>query len=183
MIWKNRPSNGNDIFLLVSWFYLINRVFGVWPFSIEFSRRGANKKIQSVVCVKFWDWIWFILSLAIYVLLIIVILNEMNLTGQGVERPNVPRYLEVLINNVAVTSDIVATLFAIIMDMINRKDIWKIITTFNDFDEEVYVCTVNRKEEGQNLSIGSFRCRNWDTDLIIIITRSGYSWQQQLCQS
>lgn len=80
MIWRNRPSNGGDVFTLTSWLYVINRVFGYWPFSIEFIARGSNKMVQSVLCVRSRDWIWFILSLVIRVLITNIVLISTILT-------------------------------------------------------------------------------------------------------
>lgn len=48
---------------------MIVRVWGFWPFSIEFKAREANKSTESYVYVKLRDWIWFIFSLVIIALL------------------------------------------------------------------------------------------------------------------
>lgn len=137
MVWNSRPSNGNDFFSLASLFYVMIRVFGFWPFSIEFIGRVTNKKIQSVVCVKLHDWIWLILSLAIYVVLIIVVVFNMNLAAQDRNTTEKSTTVEAIISDIAIVSGILVVIFSIIMDMINRKDLWHIITIFNEFDEEV----------------------------------------------
>lgn len=137
MIWRNRPSNGGGVFSLTSWLYVINRVFGCWPFSIEFIVRGSNKTVQSVVCVKSRDWIWFILALVIRVLICNAILVSTILTTLNIRSSTGSRYIGIIINNVTSVSWVLAMLFSIIMDMINRKDIWRIITLLHEFDEEV----------------------------------------------
>lgn len=186
MIWKNRQSIGGDIYSLTSWLHIVNRLFGFWPFTIEFNTRGANNRNQSFVCVKAWDWIWFVLSLVIYGSFNIILIN-MALNAQ--DTPDLylasgSKLIEIVIANITTLCSILVGFLSIIMDMINRTDIWWIINTFNEFDEEVkFYIRINRSSWDKSVFIPDFRWRNWDTNLITIITRNGCLYPRQLHHS
>lgn len=132
---KDLTSKRDNIFSLTSWLHVMVRVFGYWPFSIKFSTAGANEKTHSYVCIKGSDWLWFIVSIVILVLLssllIIVIIKANQNTNSKA------KLIEGIIGNITVLSFTLVGLFSVIMDMINRNDLWKTISIFYDFDEEV----------------------------------------------
>lgn len=140
MIWKGRPYKDNNFLSLVSLLHIVIRIFGYWPFSLQFSARGggANKKIHSQPR----DWIWFVLSLVIRILLSNAAIIGRILTTQKITGS---RFIQIMIANVTEVNWVLVMLFSMIMDMINRKDIWKIINTFNEFDEEVSVLDTEGK--------------------------------------
>lgn len=141
MVSKNRSSNGGDVFSVASWLHVLSRAFGFWPFSIKFSTKGggcANRKIESIVYVKARDWIWFTLFVAVYIILNIVLIS-VDLTATDLNSSNDSGSIEATITYVAMISSISVSVYSLIMGMINREDIWRIITTFNYFDNEVKV--------------------------------------------
>lgn len=110
------------------------RILGYWPFSTA----GANKNIHSYFYIKGCDWFWFIVSIVILVLLscifiIVIVKANQNMNSQA-------KLIEGIIGNITVLSFTLVGLFYIIIDMINRYDLWKTISIFYDFDEEVGKC-------------------------------------------
>lgn len=136
MLLTNRRHE-NTVIALTSWLYLVVRIFGFWPFTIEFNASGVKNR-GSTVCIKPFDWLWFVVTSCYYLISTIILL------GNLVEFQRFYLSLiEIVISNVTVVSDITIALLCCIMDMINRKRLWRTILIFHDFDEEVMLINIS----------------------------------------
>lgn len=127
MMWNARPPK-NNAFSSILKIFVIARCFGFCPFSIP--TKGKLK--ENTICVKKIDWLWFIVSLSIYIsfmVFVIVKYKHRDITELSI--------MEFILNRIALLGDNSIALMCIVMDMINRKMLWKILTTFSEFDDEV----------------------------------------------
>lgn len=178
MIWKNLSLKNSDIFSLTSWIYVMARVIGYWPFSVKFNKRFGNTNMKSVVNVKLRDFIWYMLSIIIAVIPISFPLIAMIARDDTRNVALHTRFIELLVGNISLMLSTLSALFCLIMDMINRNDIWQIITIYKEFDEEVNIYVyidihMNGIKNKFDRSYG-FRWTNLDTNLITIINENGY---------
>lgn len=129
MFLKNQRHE-NTVIALTFWLYLFVRIFGFWPFTIKFN---ANNR-GSAVRIKSFDWFWFVVTTCYYFMSISTIILIGTLTK--FQRLN-SSLIEIVISNVTIVSDITIALVCSIMDMINRKQLWRTILAYHDFDQEV----------------------------------------------
>lgn len=126
MLWSKREKK-TDIISLTRWVYVMARLFGYWPFTIEFDRSK-----RPIVCVTKLDYIWFYLSIIFYTIAIRFALNDLtNHLNQQFT------LIEIALNKMTTLNHILVTLLCIILDMANREVLWKIILKFKAFDDEV----------------------------------------------
>lgn len=131
MFWKSRRHE-NTVIALTSWLYLIVRFFGLWSFTIESNATVVKSKGECAVCIKLLDWLWAVITFSYYCISTVIQIGaiakfqELNST-----------LIEIVINNVTIVSDILIALLCIIMDIVNRKRLWKMILIFHEFDVEV----------------------------------------------
>lgn len=148
MVW-NHPKNNNDIFSLTFCVYVIARLYGLWPFSVNF-----NQKLKtSTVYLNAFDWLWFVVAILIHLLWFLVYWHTSG------HRDSFIAYL--LARSMDILS-IVYWLLTLVLDLINRKRIWGIIGSFDEFDKEVYIskylqpnCFVSKRKSF------NFRCSPW----------------------
>lgn len=127
MIWKD-CRRADNIFSITLWAYVIARVFGNWPFSIEFNARNGSSRVR----VTKIDFAWFLLSLCIY-----ASFNWFAVFDQlGHHEASL---VEVTVSQISQIIIILVAMLSIIMDLINRNVIWQMVLTFHAFDEEVRV--------------------------------------------
>lgn len=108
------------------WVVKIGKVFGFLPFTIVHEER--MKKIYLTP----WNCIWMLVSIIIYGLCIYIVYSE--------DSTNMPySMLQVLIVKMANMSGGAVAIFGICMDFLNRHQIWCMVRTFNEFDEQVCV--------------------------------------------
>lgn len=124
MAWnRNHPTNG--IFSIILIIYRLLRTFGLLAFSIDYDEKQKFTKVHQTV----FDWVWLIIA---------IITNALLMTFNALNKLNeeLPSKMEKM-GNILLPISCAITIFSIIMDMVNRKDIWKIVTTLNEVDEKV----------------------------------------------
>lgn len=127
MFWnwnKNHPKNG--IFAIVLIIYRLSRTLGFLAFSIDYDEKQKLTRVHQTV----FDWVWFIIAIIINALL--MAFNALNKWNEELSSK-----MEKICNIILPIGGCAITIFSITMDMVNRKDIWKIVTTLNEVDEEV----------------------------------------------
>lgn len=125
MVWnRNHPTNG--IFSIILIIYRLLRAFGLLAFSIDYDEKQKFTKVHQTV----FDWVWLIIA---------IITNALLMSFNALNKLNeeLPSKMEKMGNILLPIGGCAITIFSIIMDMVNRKDIWKIVTTLNEVDEEV----------------------------------------------
>lgn len=121
---KGHPKNG--VFSIIRWIYWNSRIFGHFPFSVEYDVKYKLSKAHVTIL----DWLWFILTVFIYGSMITFNLIQVhNAFSQSSVDQVVSTFNIIGQNMLAITS--------IIMDMWNRKSIWKFVNDLNEFDEKV----------------------------------------------
>lgn len=126
MFWKNYAKN-NEVFSIALWIHIYMRIFGMWPFSVQFDQR----KRTSHVHVTKLDLLWIVVVVAAYLtfLYVSIIINS------------TPTPLSISIVRLAKITQICGFAIAILsifLDLINRKRIWQLVLNFNHFDQEVF---------------------------------------------
>lgn len=122
--WRRR----DDIIGLMMWLYGLSRIFGNWPFSIEFQ----SKRELSRARVSFVDWLLFFLALLCYGICIwLGIVNNLN--------KFILHSFELVLSQVVQVGYMISVPLSIALDMINRNTLWNIVVQFYQFDEEVSV--------------------------------------------
>lgn len=127
MLWSWTKSHSkNEVFSIIRWVYVFSRVFGFFPFSVVYDKKRQSSKVQ----VAIWDAAWFIIAILIYVGIVAhSYCHEYN------ELPK--SFIQRLTAFLTLTASCAIAIYGNLMDMVNRKDIWKIITNFHEFDEMV----------------------------------------------
>lgn len=112
---------------IVSWIYVIARVFGFLPFSVEYNEKQKISKVHVTIL----DVFWFIFAIAIYAMVIV--------------SSAVHHYAKASFSGIEILATILITIeggliaiISIVMDMFNRKRIFRIMIKLNEFDEEVF---------------------------------------------
>lgn len=125
MFWRKGHPKYGDI-SIIWWIYVMSRVFGLMPFSVDY----VVKEKRSKVHVSVFDWLRFFITIFIYAYLI-----SYSISFDIERMPTTPMefYLSVLL----LACSCILVLSSIIMDMFNRKRIWKIMINLNVFDREV----------------------------------------------
>lgn len=124
MNWWNIFDSSKDMISMPQWIIRIGKIFGFLPFTIV-----HNKKMQRIYLAP-WDCCWMLSSIMIYGLCIYVVYCE--------DSKNLPySMLQVLIVKMATMSGGAVAIFGILMDFLNRHQIWFMIRTFNEFDCQV----------------------------------------------
>lgn len=130
MFWtKSHPKDG--VYSVFWWSYLVARCFGLMPFSIEYDVQHKLSKVYLTV----FDCLWFVIAITIYVLLIVYSILDYKFD----ELSNTDKIARLVVY----CGGSITVIVSIVMDMINRKRIWKIVTLLNEFDVEVnkkYFC-------------------------------------------
>lgn len=122
----NQASSLN-FYHLVQPNHYASRIFGFVPFSFKF-----NTKHEVSGCkVKIRDFIWFLVSLFIYISLAFLGLYTLSV-------PNIEHsYILFVGNHVVVIFGLICGVFDIIFDMFNRNRLTDIILKINSFDKKV----------------------------------------------
>lgn len=126
MFWKNYAKN-NDVFSIALWVYIYLRIFGLWPFSVQFDRKNRSSSIH----VTKLDLLWIVAAVAVY-LIFLYIYEFFN------NSPTSFSFIIVRLSKITQLCDFIIVIFSIFLDLINRHRIWQLILNFNDFDQEVY---------------------------------------------
>lgn len=106
------------------WVFNVAKLFGFIPFSVR--KKGMMREPH----VTIWNVIWMVITISVYGLCIYAVFAQ--------DYANLPySQLQVLIVNTANMSGGLVAIFGIVMDLVNRRRIWKMTETFNDFDSEV----------------------------------------------
>lgn len=119
----------NDVFFSTFWIYVIARYFGFCPFSIE---KKCNKPKEYLVRVKPFDCCWFFVSILMNIAFMTI--GIFKFTARMVTGFE---YIEIILSQVTFMSENLIAIMCIVLDMANRRMLLKIITTLNDFDNEV----------------------------------------------
>lgn len=123
--WKNR-LNQNDIFSSTLCVYLVARIFGYLPFSIEFSKRNKSGRVE----VRLFDKLWFVTAIALRLIFV------WHTKGLIVAKNHYTHFEDFLYQMVH-TVDILMECFAITFELFNRHVLWRILVALNEFDEDV----------------------------------------------
>lgn len=125
MFWKDYRKR-NDIFSLTLLVYVTARVFGFWPFSIEFDAKcqKSHTKVTKL------DYMWFIVTLAFYCVGIRFATYNPFPSAEF-------SFTEVALNQLTQLVNILIIVLCIVMDMVNRNILWKIIVKLKIFDDEM----------------------------------------------
>lgn len=126
MFWKNR-SKKDDVFSVAAPVYVFTRMFGYWPFSVQFHQNTSKSMHVHMTC---FDCLWLIVVLSIFTFFawfsFVTVQDDIPYSS-----------LELLVSKVTQLGSVSISILGIIMDMVNRKCIWDIIVRFNQFDNEV----------------------------------------------
>lgn len=126
MVW-NVSLSKNNVFGVVFPVYVIGRCLGFWPFSVIFDRKHRTSRVK----LRVFDYIWFTVTLGIFG----------TCLGYNIRYDYHSSQTDSLILIVSgrfiLIGGFIMSIAALIADMANRKNIWKIITKFFEFDEEV----------------------------------------------
>lgn len=108
------------------WVYMIARPFGYWPFQIEFNEKYKTGNVR----VTFIDMLWLAMLILIY--------SATAWYYFAVGRDENASYtlIEILMNELTILF-CMEPILSSILDLSNRRIIWKIIVTFYEFDEQV----------------------------------------------
>lgn len=106
--------------------YFCSRAFGRLPFSIVVHPNGEVKRAR----VKFFDVLWFIISLFVYAFLILYYVNYLALSRQKISKT-----ILFLCIDVNITLHLLMVSIMIIMDMHNRRRLIDIVRMFTSFDK------------------------------------------------
>lgn len=128
---KGFVGKKDDILSLARWIFLLSKIFGFWSFSVD--EIEINRKTSYIVKMKLFDWIRAIAMSIIYLLTIFMrfstifaLLRSYNLA-----------FIEIVLNEMTVSSSAIMTILTILMNVIDRKALWKLIVTYNYMDEKV----------------------------------------------
>lgn len=124
MFWKKGYPN-YGAYSVFWWSYVIGRCFGLMPFSIEYDVKHKLSKVHVTVL----DRLWFATAISIYVLLLVFSILK--------DKSDALSNTDQIAHLVVCVGASITVIISIVMDMINRKRIWKIVTMLNEFDEEV----------------------------------------------
>lgn len=115
---------------IVSWIYVIARVFGFLPFSVEYNEKKRINKVHVTIL----DVLWFIITITIYALIISssAVIHYYN--NELLSMSNIEILATILIT---IEGGVIA-IISIVMDMFNRKRVLKIMLKLNEFDDEVF---------------------------------------------
>lgn len=174
MVW-NMLKKEKSVFSITYLLYVKLRCFGFWPFSITFNK--AMGTLNSTVRVTVYDRLWSFIAFAIYIILGYWVIG----TFREFEKLNLS-LIEIVLNNIVMISDTLVALLCIIMDMVNRNNLWEIITTFSEFDEvvKIYIILLARQEFDSIFFPFLFRWKDMAINSILIHTENGCcgQWQQ-----
>lgn len=130
---KGHPREG--IFSIIWWIYLFSRICGLLPFSVEYNEKTKLSKVRVTIS----DWCLSILAICLHATAIYLCVVGIS---KNLRLSSVAFYASILLiigsNSLAIGS--------IILDMINRKSIWKLVYKLNEFDEEVNLSARLRKK-------------------------------------
>lgn len=114
------------IFSVFIWIYTAARIFGFMLFAIEYNDKNQFSKVYVSIC----NVLWAIVAIAIYVFIVVVSIFQQ---GDILKHSNIEVLSMVMLN----IGSSAITVASIIMDMVNRKRIFTIVTKLNEFDEQV----------------------------------------------
>lgn len=120
-------ANSINFYHLIQPVYYASRIFGFTPFSLKF-----NTKSEVSGCkVKVRDFVWFLVSLFIYI-------SMAYLTWCTLNVPNMEySYILFIGNHAVVIFGMICGVIDVIFDMCNRNRLTDIIIKMNTFDKEV----------------------------------------------
>lgn len=123
---ENRSKNLNfaDSFRPI---YYFSRVFGLMPYSIIYDSNGDVQEPK----VRTLDVLWFVISMCIYILMAVILYQEMNISNL-----NTSVYILLLGEFVLLMLTLIFGAQVIGMDMCNRFRIIDILKKINTFDKE-----------------------------------------------
>lgn len=125
--YQSKCKSYNDMLHSV---YRTSRLFGQLPFSIKYK---TNEEIYGSY-IGFFDAIWFLISITIYLSFFYLTCTTIDLTG------NIQSMLIFIISRLILMADLLLSASAVIFDMINRSRLIKIVKDLKRFDDEVNHC-------------------------------------------
>lgn len=126
MFWKNRSKNV-DVFFVTAPVYVFARIFGFWPFSVQFAQSTSTSVHVHMNC---FDSSWFAIAISYFTFFgwLSFVKTQDYLPYSAVE---------LLVFKMLQVGSVVVSISTIIVDVVNRNRIWNIIVKFNQFDNEV----------------------------------------------
>lgn len=121
----------DDILSLARWIFRFSQIFGYWSFSVD--EIEINRKKSYIVKMKLSDWIRAIAMPTVYLVVIFIRYLTIGVLFEGYEM----KFIEMILNEMTVSSSAVMAIFTIVMNVINRKAVWKLIMMYNYMDEKV----------------------------------------------
>lgn len=112
----------------------VSRIFGLFPYSIEFNPSGTIKK----VCLRPWDILWAILTCCLY-------LSAASIFINGIMYSKVALILHIGFYLIRIMGTLTAAL-TVVLNIINRHKFIGILKDFADFDNEVSASKVIWKQ-------------------------------------
>lgn len=106
--------------------YYISRVIGLWPFSIVHNSNGLIQRTE----IRFFDALWFLVSIAIYFIATLTIF-------EGIKQSHSSNLMIMIFNYILQITGLAFGTLIIAVDMYNRNKIANILEMFTSFDNKV----------------------------------------------